>query len=155
MSVWITVGHLVDVVRFDADRNADARSKEYVPKYHRGVKGKVGNVNWGPPMDENKRMVELIRRIMKGGLPNRSLKDVNRSLEDVNRSPFTSNIKNARNPPEFKLPTLEVYDGNLDSTMHMMRYNWQMEVLWASEDVMAGCFPLNLMELAAFWFRQL
>lgn len=83
----------------------------------------------------------MIRRDMRGGL-------VNRDMEDVNRSPFASNIRNARNSPEFKLPALEVYEGKLDSTVHMMRYIRNMKVLRASEEVLTRCFPLYLTDVA-------
>lgn len=49
-------------------------------------------------------MVEMIRRIVRDGPPDQSLKD-------VNRNSFTSNIQNAMNPLNFKLPTLGMYDG--------------------------------------------
>ena len=39
--------------------------------------------------------------------------------------------------------------------MHITRYIRHMEVLGASEEVMARCFPLYLSDLAALWFRQL
>lgn len=99
-------------------------------------------------MDENGRMAELIRRIMRGGLSNSS-------PEDVNRSPFTSNIRQVRNLSEFKLSTLEVYDGRSDTTIYLMRYIRHMEVLETSEEVMTRCFPLYLTESTVLWFRQL
>ena len=85
---------------------------------------------------------------MRGGL-------VNKDLEDVNRSPFTSAIRQARNPPDFKLPSLDTYDGRTDPTVHLTKYMRHMEVLGASEEVMARCFPLYLADIVALWFRQL
>ncbi len=78
-----------------------------------------------------------------------------RRLEEVSRSPFTSNLRNARNPPKFKLPMLDPYDGKSDPTMHITIYIRHMEVPGASEEVMARCFPLFLLDLAMLWFRKL
>jgi len=61
---------------------------------------------------------------MRGGL-------VNRDLEDVNRSPFSSAIRMARNPPEFKLPSLDMYNGKTDPTVHLTKYMRHMEELRA------------------------
>ena len=85
---------------------------------------------------------------MRGGL-------VNRDLKDVNRSPFSPAIRMARNPPEFKLPSVEMYDGRTDPAVHLMKYMRHMEVLEASQEVMDQCFPLYLKDIAALWFRQL
>src|SRR5574338_367720 len=90
----------------------------------------------------------MVRRTMRGGL-------VNRDLEDVNKSPFSPAIRLARNPPEFKLPTVEGYDGRTDPAVHLTRYIRHMEVLGASQEVMTRCFPLYLTDIAALWFRQL
>lgn len=60
--------------------------------------GKVGNMDWRLSLDNR----QMIRRAMRGV--------VNMDLEDVNRSSFTHNIRHAKNPLEFKLPTLEIYD---------------------------------------------
>ena len=79
----------------------------------------------------------------------------NRDLEGVNRSPFAREIRIAQNPPKFKLPSVEVYNGKAAPTDHLMRYSRHMEVLGASEEVSARCFPLYLTDLAAMWFRQL
>ena len=54
-----------------------------------------GNTQRSQPED-NDRLAEMVRRAMRGGL-------VNRDLEDVHRSPFTPTIRQARNPPNFKL----------------------------------------------------
>src|SRR5574338_1301019 len=93
-------------------------------------------------------MIGLVRRLMRGGFSGGG-------LEEVSRSPFAPNIRNARNPPKFKLPTLNPYEGKSDPTMHITKYIRHMEVLGASEEVMARCFPLFLSDLVALWFRQL
>lgn len=77
------------------------------------------------------------------------------SLEDVNRNLFTSNIRNTVNPPNFKLPTLEMYDGKSNLTIHLMRHIRHMEVFGACNEVMGRCFLLYLTDLAAMWFRRL
>ena len=114
--------------------------EEYVPEFPRG--------HGGQPLPDNTGLVEMIRKTVRGGL-------TNRDLEGVNRSPFAREIRMAQNPPKFKLPSVEVYDGKTDPTDHLMRYTRHMEVLGASEEVMARCFPLYLKDLAAMWFRQL
>ena len=116
---------------------ANEPHEEYVPEFPRGQ----------PPTD-NGGLVDIIRKTVRGGL-------TNGDLEGVNRSPFVREIRMARNPPKFKLPSVEVYDGKTDPTDHLMRYTRHMEVLGASEEVMARCFPLYLKDLAAMWFRQL
>src|SRR5574338_156046 len=102
----------------------------------------------GQPLVGNTGLADIIRRTIRGGL-------TNRDLEGVNKSSFTRNIRTARNPPDFKLHTLEVYNGKTDPTDHLMRYTRHMEVLGATEEVMARCFPLYLTDIAAMWFRQL
>lgn len=62
---------------------------------------------------------------------------VNRDLEDVNRYSFTHNIMHARNPLEFKLPTLEIYDRKMDPIVRLIKYMRHIEVLRALEEAMA------------------
>ena len=114
----------------------------------RGLGGQVEDSERELQLGDNDRLAEMVRRAMRGGL-------VNRDLEDVNRSPFSSAIRMARNPPEFKLPSLDMYNGKTDPTVHLTKYMRHMEVLGASEEVMARCFPLYLTDIAALWFRQL
>lgn len=131
-----------------ANAYANEPPEEYVPEFPSRLGGQDRNLTRGQPLDGDERMIGLMRRIMREGLPSGGVKE-------VSRSPFTPNIRNARNPPKFKLPTLEPYDGRSDPTMHITRYIRHMEVLGASEEVMARCFPLYLSDLAALWFRQL
>lgn len=81
--------------------------------------------------------------------------DPDRSLENVNKNSFTSNIWYARNPSDFKLLTLDVYNGRTVPTIHLMRYIQHMEVLGASKEVMGRVFLLYLTDLATMRFRQL
>lgn len=93
-------------------------------------------------------LAKMVRRAMRSGLTNHSSEDVNKSL-------FTSNTQHARNPSDFKLPTLEKYDGKTDRTVHLMRYIRHREVSGVSEEVMGWCFLLYLTDLTTLWFRQL
>lgn len=61
---------------------------------------------------------------------------------------FTHNIWYVRNPSNFKLLTLELYNGRIDLTPHPMRYIRHMDVLGASEEVMRR-FSLYSIELVA------
>ena len=132
-----TGGPLEGVQQARTNVAANEPHEEYVPEFPRGQ----------PPTD-NGGLVDIIRKTVRGGL-------TNKDLEGVNRSPFAREIRMAQNPPKFKLPSVEVYDGKTDPTDHLMRYTRHMEVLGASEEVMARCFPLYLTDLAAMWFRQL
>jgi len=134
--------------QLNIDRNSRVRPEEYIPEFPRGAQGQAGNDNWRQPFGDNDRIAEAIRQAMRGGL-------VNRDIENVSRSPFTPNIRYARNPPDFKLPTLGAYEGKTDPTVHLMKYIRHMEVMGVSEEVMARCFPLYLEGIAALWFRQL
>ena len=118
------------------------------PESSHGLGGRIEDSERGLQLGDNDRLAEMVRRAMRGGL-------VNRDLEDVNKSPFSPAIRLARNPPEFKLPTVEGYDGRTDPAVHLTRYIRNMEVLGASQEVMARCFPLYLLDIAALWFRQL
>ena len=133
-----TGGPLEGVQQPRANAAASEPHEEYVPEFPRG--------HGGQPPTDNTGLVEIIRRTMRGGL-------TNGDLEGVNRSPFSQEIRMAQNPPKFKLPSVEVYDGKTDPTDHLMRYTRHMEVLGASEEVMARCFPLYLTEINAMWFR--
>ncbi len=114
---------------------ANEPHEEYVPEFPRGQ----------PPTD-NGGLVDIIRKTVRGGLTNGDLEGVNRSL-------FTCDIRMARNPPEFKLPTLDVYNGKANPTDHLMRHTQHMEVLGESKEVMARCFPLYLTDIVVMWFR--
>lgn len=71
------------------------------------------------------------------------------------RSSFIQDIRNARNPPEFKLPNMQPYDGRSDPLMHLHMYEQHMEILGATEEVMCRCFSLFLTNLATKWFCRL
>lgn len=122
-------GHAIDPMELGANKILNARPEEYVSEFPRRRGWQFGNDNKSLPLNDNDRFAEMIGRAMRGRL-------VNRDLKDVNRSSFTHNIKNGKNPPKFKLPTWEVYDGKSDPTMYMMRYIRHMEVPEASEEVM-------------------
>ena len=97
---------------------------------------------------EGDRLANLIERLSRG-------RTYQNDMDDVNHNPFTQEIRNSRNPPDFKLPQLEPYNGRADPTVHLMRYKRHMEVQSASENVMAKCFPLFLADITSMWIRQL
>ena len=119
-----------DATQPDVDRNTGVRDEEYVPEFPRGLIGQSGNMDRGQPLVGNTGLADIIRRTIRRGL-------TNRDSEGVNKSPFTRNIRTARNPPDFKLPTLEVYNEKTNPTDHLMRYTRHMEVLGAMKEVMA------------------
>lgn len=90
---------MVDAMWFGVDQNVDVCQEEYIPGYPCKDKGQARNDDWRLPLDDSNRFAEMIIRAIRGGL-------VDRDLEDIHRSIFTPNIKRARNPPEFKIPTL-------------------------------------------------
>lgn len=104
-----------DAVQFSVDRDMDARPEGQISKFPRGLGGRVGDRRQRLPLDDNDKLADMIKRALWEGL-------VNRDLEDVNRSPFTPVIRQDRNPPDFKLPTLEMYDGRTSLVVHLTRY---------------------------------
>lgn len=80
------------------------------------------------PMNDDDRLAEMVRRAMLDELPNQSMKD-------INMSPFTLNIRSDKSPPNFKLLTLETYDGKTNPIVHLMRYISHTEVLGAYDEV--------------------
>jgi len=74
---------------------------------------------------------------------------------DLTRNLFALNNRNAKSPPNFKLPTLDSYDGRTDPTTHLRKYMQHMEVLKATEEIVALCFLRYLVDLTMMWFRQL
>ena len=129
-------------------RGMNAQSRGQISEFPRELGGQDESNERRLHLGDTDKLAEMVRRAMRGGL-------VNKDLKDVNRSPFTPAIRRARNPPDFKLPSLDMYDGRTDPTVHLTKYMRHMEVLGASEEVMARCFPLYLTDIAALWFRQL
>ena len=113
-----------------------------------GIDANLPNQNPFLGMGTENQIADAIRRYARGGASHTN-------LESITRSPLSSGIRNSRNPPDFKLPVLESYDGRKDPTAHLTRYIRHMEVLSASEDVMAKCFSFFLTDIAAMWYRQL
>lgn len=86
-------------MQFGVDREMDAHLEGQVSGFPRGLGGQDADSRQRLPLDYSDRLADMIRRAMREGL-------VNRDLEDVNRSSFTLTIRRARNPSDFKLPTL-------------------------------------------------
>ena len=93
------------VAQTNANADAGHRDEEYVPEFPHGLGGQPELGAGNQPMMNNAGLADIIRRTIRGGL-------TNTDLEGVNRSPFTRDIRMARNPPDFKLPL--VY--NIDTT---------------------------------------
>lgn len=71
------------------------------------------------------------------------------------QSPFTLHIRFARNPVNFKLPSMHPYDGKLDPIVNLVKYEQHMEVARASEEITCKCFSIYLTDLTTMWFYRL
>ena len=116
-----------------SSRGVNAQSREKIPEFPRGLGGQVESNEQRLHLGDNDRLAEMVRKAMRGSL-------VNKDLEDVNRSPFTPAIRQARNPPDFKLPSLDMYDGRTDPMVHLTKYMRHMEVLGHQRWLWPGAF---------------
>lgn len=58
---------------------------------------------------------------------------VNREEHEQHRSPFTQGIWIARTPPDFKLLSMQLYDGRSDPLVHLHKYEQHMKILGATK----------------------
>lgn len=93
----------------------------------RGQNVANGAERLGPRTEDD--IGQLIREYLQS-------EDKRKEEPGLSQSPFTPHIRFARNPLDFKLPTMRPYDGKFDPLVHLLKYEQHMEVAGASEEIM-------------------
>ncbi|RWW88059.1 hypothetical protein BHE74_00003080 [Ensete ventricosum] len=87
-------------------------------------------------------------------------KDVLKSKGEIGESskggsPFTLEIQDKPLPANFRLPTLELYDGSCDPTEHIATFHAQMALYDTSYALMCRAFSTTLRGPARTWYCRL
>ena len=99
-------------------------------------------------MDQMKKVIEEMKENMRRANP----------IEDlVHRtdSPFTASINGHPLPPEFKMPSLDSYDGTRDPFDHITTFKTTMHLQGVPDEIMCRAFPTTLKGPARVWFSKI
>lgn len=108
----------------------------------------VGKMPQGESCSYEDRFDELMKQVVDRRGQDLDSKDEGGSL-------FSSNITHELTPNNFKMPTIDPYDGTMDLRVDLMKYVQHMGVARVTEEVMCRCFRTFLTRLATMWFYRL
>ena len=91
--------------------------------------------------ERTNKMEEMIKRAHK--------------MEDLMGYQSLSLLPNVRLPPKFKMPTLDKFDGTGCPKSHLKMYMRAMQLLGATEELLAQMFQNTLTGAALRWFLNL
>ena len=83
---------------------------------------------------------------------------VSTDLDDiVNRtdSPFTTFVNSFPQPPKFRMPQIESYDGVKDPLDHLETFKTLMHLQGVPDEIMCKAFPTMLIGPVRVWFSRL